>query len=67
MRHHTPAEIRWRRRMYDRLYRSGNTIRGAQFRIVIPDDVSRFEGVPEPCPMCGAGRVLCKHRARVMG
>lgn len=66
MRTHSPAERRKRRREYDRLYRSGRSISARQFRIEIPDDVQRFEGVPEPCGFCGAGRILCKHRAALL-
>lgn len=34
--------------------------------VAVPEAVQRFEGVPTPCGFCGAGRVLCAHRARLM-
>jgi hypothetical protein len=34
--------------------------------VAVPDDVQRFEGVPEPCFLCGAARG-CRHKPWMLG
>lgn len=61
-----PMKAASRRRYYERYHRSNHAPR-EQTQLRVPEDVRRFEGVPEPCFKCGVrDNVPCKHRPWVV-
>jgi hypothetical protein len=59
----TEAELRARRRKYDRLYKAScpSGVRVTDARILIPDDITVLTRDPFPCGYCGK-REPCRHR-----
>lgn len=65
--HNSTAAIRrQKKRQYERNYKSMTVDRVFVRDPVMPENVQRFDGVPEPCFKCGTARG-CKHKPWLLG